>query len=143
MSYLKKLGIIFVILGSLLAVYDLATSLGGSNKASASAPADLNGHWHQTKSGIPRAVMSADINNGKIEIAVKMGDTGGLYWVGTFDAGRNPSNTFMTDSIGDRDVMDTEMFASQDSSKMFTYKDGDLSYDYSILGIPTTVHLSK
>jgi len=107
------------------------------------APTTLIGHWHQTKSGMPKAVMSADISEDSIKITLNMGDTNGLYWLGTFDTTQNPASKFEIHSVGNRDEMDLSIYASQQKTKQFHYDNGDLSYEFSMLGVNTTVHMSK
>lgn len=107
-------------------------------------PVDLSGDWHQSKSGIPGAVMDAHISDGKIRIDVTMsGSTNGLYWLGTFDTGPVIVSTFQDTSVGDTAAMANSMFASQDSSKVFTYTNGVLSFPYSIMGVSTTVEMTR
>lgn len=107
-------------------------------------PVDVSGNWHQTKSGIPGAVMDAHISDGKIRIDVTMsGSTNGMYWQGTFDTATEVVKKFSVTSIGDTSAMADSMYASQDSAKTFTYDNGDLSFPYSIMGVSTVVHLTR
>jgi len=107
----------------------------GGNK-----PISLAGHWHQTKNGIPNTTMSADITSDHIEVTLKLGDVSGPFWIGTFDA--TPSTSTIL-SHGDTEKMDLDLLASNEKDKEFTYKNGDLSYQFSIMGESTIVHLSK
>lgn len=107
-------------------------------------PVDVSGHWHQSQSGIPGAVMDAYISDGKIRINVTMSEsTNGIYWQGTFDPTTAVVKKFSVTSIGDTAAMAVSMYASQDSTKTFTYDNGDLSFPYSIMGVSTVVHLTR
>lgn len=143
MTLPKKLLFVFVILAAFTALYDLTIGLGNSHSVSASEPTSLKGNWRQIDSGIPKAVMSAVISDNKIEITLHMEDTLGIFWTGTFDTSKNSSETFMVISEGDQDVLAKSLYGSNEKTKKFSYKNGDLSYEFSILGVSTTVHLSK
>jgi hypothetical protein len=150
MSFLKKLCVVFVVLGTLLGIYDLVNGLGSRGVSSASAESPikttdvpvLTGHWHMTKSGIPDAKMAASIADDKILVTLTMGDTTGIFWDGTFDTTQT-SAVFKTTSLGDQAAMAAQLYASSEKSKVFTYKDGDLSFQFSIMGVSTIVHMSK
>lgn len=108
----------------------------------------LTGEYHQTK-GMPNTTMSATIADGKIKVSLRLdsGEEGDsnvyrTFWQGTFDTS-NTSDTFTTISKPDVKVVNSSLYGSSETSKKFTYKNGDLSYEFSILGASTTVHLSK
>lgn len=105
----------------------------------APSPVTLDGKWEQT-SGMNGVVMTATIADGKIQIDMAMSNVSGLYWAGTFDA-NSASITIV--SKADTNALADDMLASEATSKTFTYKDGDLSYQFSILGMTSTVHLSR
>lgn len=109
------------------------------------APTNLLGEWHQTKSGIPDIVMDASINPNSIQINMTpQGSTNSsIYWLGTFDTSKNSADSFDTTSLGDQDAMQGSIFASLDDRKLFTYKNGDLSFKFTMMGTTTTVHLAK
>lgn len=104
------------------------------------------GEYHQTANGVNGAFMSAVVSDGKIEVTLKLdsgeegdSDATGTYWVGSFDRSKAPT------IVSDADLKDlnTSMFGSQDDTKTFTYDHGDLSFPFEMLGIKTTVHLTK
>jgi hypothetical protein len=124
------------------------TSIKGASatttQGTPSRPVILDGHWHQTKSGISAAVMDATVKNNEIQINVTMsGESTGLYWKGSFDSGGSNLDPFSITSVGDTKAMDLSLYASQDSSKVFYYHNGVLSYPFSIMGVSTTVELSR
>lgn len=142
----KKFAILcFVALGSALAAFLAFFALGLSNaEASPSRPVQLIGTWNQT-SGMPGTTMTAVVSPEKIEIFVVMvgQNTSGLYWSGTLDTIVRMGPEFTLNSTGDTKLMATKLFASQDGSKTFTYKDGELSFQFSMLGVTSTVHLTR
>lgn len=99
----------------------------------------LLGIWHQTQSGIPNAVLAGSVVNGKITITLTIGNTSGLYWQGTFPA---PVLGVVV-STADENAMSDSMYASQSSSKTFTVSNGNIYFPFSMLGVTTTVELSK
>jgi hypothetical protein len=104
---------------------------------------DMNGTWTQTSSGFSTINMTATINDGEISIDMSNGNLSGLYWKGTFPVSSIMSNGFTTTSVGDVAAMNSSMLASLDKTKTFSYKDGDLSYSFSMLGMTTTVHMKR
>jgi hypothetical protein len=109
----------------------------------------LTGTYHQTNNGIPHTEMSAVVTNGKIEVTLKLdsgqegdSDVTGIYWAGTFDIS-NTSDSFSVVSQADKDKLELSVVGSQDSTKKFDYDNGDLNFLFSMMGMTTTVHLSK
>jgi hypothetical protein len=135
------------IFGALVMLPALA-ACGGSADAQGTSyqvPKSLVGNWYQTENGIDGIIMSASVNrNNTIQINMETRDSGGgIYWMGSFDSGNSPKTSFTTVSLADPDAMKWEIFSSQDQTKSFTYKNGDLSYKFSMMGTTTTVHLRK
>lgn len=108
-----------------------------------SAQASLDGTYHQTKSGIPNIVMTAVVTNDNITITMTMSGTSGVFWDGTFDTQGVVSSPWNITSTRDAQAMSSDMYGSSEQTKTFTYNNGDLSYQFSILGVSTTVHMSK
>lgn len=127
-----------------LIVYSVLAMASDSSNSSSRiiAPNNMIGHWHQVKIDDPSMSMSAEITDGGILITLRLGDKTGTYWDGTFDT-KNTSNKFTTLSIGNKEALDSSLFGSLDSSKMFAYKNGDLSYKFSIAGVSSIIHLQK
>lgn len=121
------------------------TKAGASgSKQSDDKPKTMNfiGKWHQVD-GNPDAVMTAEITYGAIQINVHLDGSDNVYWLGTFDTDMTDIQRFTMVSVGDQDAMANKIFASQDPTKTFTYSDGILSFDFTMLGSKTTVRLSK
>ena len=151
MSFPRKFILVFAILASFVGLYDVVNGFGTPHGVSSAAAASnistasnsLQGEYHQTQSGLPKAIMSAVITENKIEITLTMQDTTGLFWSGTFDTDAVTSKPFKTTSFGDQKLLDASMYGSSEKTKEFSYDNGDLSYQFSIMGVFTTVHLSK
>jgi hypothetical protein len=142
-TFLKKSLIVLSVLACLTASYDLLSSRESARGASqtvaqASLPENLNGKWHQTK-GMKGVTMDAVITGDSIQVNMTLDDSTGPFWMGSFDQSRQPAII----SIGDVDAMANKIFASNETTKTFTYKNGDLSFDFSMMGVHTTVHMSK
>jgi hypothetical protein len=113
-------------------------SHGDSEKMS---PVNLTGVWIQQQGDDSSSNMTAEILDGHIQIMMHSEVVNGLYWDGSF-------NTRWTDSGSSSfQIISTaatnSLFLSQDNTKVFTYKNGVLSYDFRMLGITKTVHLSR
>ena len=101
---------------------------------------NLMGTWHQIPDGNAGITMTADVYTDSIQINISVNGTGGIYWLGSFDPSVI-SGTIL--SQGDSDAMADAIFASQDSTKLFTYANGVLTYQFSMLGVTSTVSLTR
>lgn len=112
----------------------------------ASTSYDMNGTWNQT-SGMDGVDMTADIEDGTITVTMHLKDESGVYWIGSFEGGSidNTPNTGVLVSQGDVHAMANLLLASQASTKEFTFnsKTHDLSFQFSMLGATSTVHMSR
>lgn len=137
-----------------LAAFLIVSPLGiglGDKPASASNNA-LTGEYLQTND-TGNAYFSGEVTDGKIKIVLRLhdpaqnegdADAAGTYWVGSFDTS-NVSDNFTTVSDADKKALEFAILGSQDDTKKFTYKNGDLSFEFAMdsTGVKTTVHLSK
>lgn len=99
-------------------------------------PATLNGTWHQSSDDSSPVNMTAEITDNHIRIMMDSNTISGLYWDGTFES--NPvATTFEVASATDSNEL------SQDSVKTFTYKNGELSYPFSMMGKTYTIRLIR
>lgn len=118
------------------------TGFDAANIKSSNVP---TGAYHQTDNGVKGVIMSANVEDDKITIDMILdsGEEGdskaeGTYWKGSFDTSKT---TIVSDA--DLQVLNTSVLGSKDDTKTFTYDHGDLSFPFEMLGIKTTVHLSK
>ena len=110
-------------------------------------PVSLVGTWTQTEKSTGDILAEAEISNvGSIQINLRTRDSSSIYWMGSFDTSKDGSKPFELTSLADPDaqkVMAKSLFGSQDQSKEFAYKNGELSYKFTMLGTTTTVRLTK
>lgn len=107
-------------------------------------PSSLIGDWRQTNSSDTGTGFTAEISAGGIQINYPMRDgSGGIFWLGTFDGDHNPSGVFEIKSLGDQDAMALDLLASSEKTKPFTYKNGDLSFGFSVRDLKSTIHMTK
>ena len=107
------------------------------------APQEFNliGHWSET-SGPDGVKFTADIYADSIQINSQYGTAGGIFWLGSFE----PSGVGVVgtvSSLADQDALANQIFASNETVKVFTYTNGELTFDYSIMGVHSTIHMSR
>lgn len=107
-------------------------------------PSSLIGNWHQTNGQDTGTGFTAEISAGGIQINYPMRDgSGGIFWLGTFDGTHVAEGSFVIKSLPDQDALANDILASTEKIKSFTYKNGDMSFDFSVMKVHTTVHMSK
>ena len=118
------------------------TACGGTKSK---VPPDLTGQWKQTNSNSEDSYQTASISGNEIEVYwyTESDQTSALYWAGTFEAPTTSDEPYTWDSINDKEKTSSAMLASGDDTKTFTYKDGQISYSVSALGVTSTVILEK
>ena len=125
------------------------TACGGDNSATKEeAPAQplvLTGEWKQVNSNSEDTYHIAVIQDDAIEInwVMEEDDTKALYWAGTLVAPETADEPYTWDSENDKEKTDMALLASGDDTKTFTYENGQLSYDASMMGVTQTVKLEK
>jgi hypothetical protein len=139
----KRLSVVGAICVVLLGVFIVLYGFVDSGTAETKKTVSLIGEWRQSDSGIPDIYMTAKVDADSIQVNIKMKDSEGIYWLGTFDTDQDLSKPVEIVSQADQDAMKMSIFSSTDKTKVFSYENGYLSYKFSIMGITTTVHLSK
>jgi hypothetical protein len=153
--YFKRFLLLYVLLATLTTggIF-FATAAGGDTTAPPSTytkpiaqkPVSLVGTWHQTK-GMPGVTMTAEVSGDGIQIDMKMDTTHGVFWMGSFDTSDKTDQSFTVISMPDPDAkkaLKNSLFGdSVEKTKKFTYKDGEITYEFSMMGVESTVHLSK
>lgn len=137
-----------IISAAALTSISLPTACGGSSDSDSKAPKSFVGDWYQTNSSDDGVYMTASVSaNDSIQITMKTRDSSAVYWMGSFQVSdKKTSDSFKLESKADPDAqkwMDDSIFGSQDDSKVFTYKNGDLSYEFTMVGVTKTIHLAK
>lgn len=130
-------------------------STGASNQPTSSAevaeptpeptpePApDLTGVWTQVDAG--DSYQQATIQGDTIEINwISSDGTTALYWAGSYTAPETAAEPYSWTSENDTAKTSGALLASQDTSKEFTYENGTISYEASMMGVTTTLQLEK
>lgn len=118
------------------------TACSGNNSEEKGAAPDLTGSWIETNTDSD-AKMSAEITSDTIEVYWSSDETRALYWSGTY-AAPTEAGTYTWSSANNHDKTDSALLASGDDTKDFTYNsDGEITFDVSLMGTTTTVHLAK
>lgn len=105
-------------------------------------PTDLTGHW-TTADDASSPEMFASIADGAIVIQWHddiSGDTA-LYWKGTFVTEAEDEDNIV--SVGDVEAMSHALLASGEESKTFTYEEGEITFDLTMMGITQLIVLQK
>lgn len=138
-----------------LASISLLAGCGSDNNdvQADSKPVDVKkttfvGDWEQTNSEDTGVRMSASVNaNDTIQIRMLSRDSSGIYWMGSFQVSdKDPDEPFELESKADPDAqkwMQESLFGSQDTSKIFAYKNGEITYDFTMMGVTSTIRLTK
>lgn len=137
----KLLAMIFATMLTLSACGD-DTSAQGTPEEPATPP-DLTGEWIQVNSESDDTYHVATITENTITINWVMPDTKALYWAGTFEAPTSADEPYTWDSQNDTSQTDTALLASGDETKTFTYEDGEITYEASMMGITSTIRMEK
>lgn len=141
-----------LILAALLAVSlcacgnssDMAIVMGGVSLKPATPP-DLTGQWEMVNKEIGEyaAYQTATITDDTITIYWVTGDTKALYWAGTFTPPTTADEPYTWESANDTEQTSSALLASSDATKVFTYQDGQLSFDASAMGVTKTFRMEK
>lgn len=104
---------------------------------------DLSGTWKSKENN--GSYQEAIITSDTIEInwVSDGGSTKSIYWIGTYTAPTEATDTYEWTSERDKEKTDSALLASTDDSKTFSYSNGKLSYSVSALGSTTTLELTK
>lgn len=106
---------------------------------------DLTGAWKQTNSKSKTDYQTMVISGNAMEIYwVSEGDgTSSLYWAGTFTPPTMGGDTYSWTSTNDHSKTDAALLASNDDTKAFVYRNGEISYTASAFGSSTTVRMTR
>lgn len=136
----KIVAIAIIISAVLITIGMMNGSLKGESKPMHSISFD--GTWKTSTAPL----FTATIKDRVVRITWEVDpSTTALYWQGTFPdpIARSTNNVLEIESIADVDSLDSSMLASTDTSKVFTYSDGVLSYNFSIAGISKIINLKR
>lgn len=131
-----RFGICAVIAAIFLGAWVMNTD---RSNAASNGSSSLIGSWHEVSSDKTQTDMIAEISADHIDVSINLGGVTDLYWTGTFNTDQT-SNSFSVTSVV---LPNAEDHLSQDVTKAFNYKNGVLSYQFTVLGVTNTIHLSR
>lgn len=137
------------IFGGLTLIPVLAACGGeaGAETTRIDTPKSLVGTWYQTNKLDNGMIFRASVYaNSTIQVDMQQRDSSSHYWMGSFQSYKSPKVNFKTTSLADPDAqkwMANSLFGSQDSSKKFEYKRGQLSFKFTMMGTTSTIKLRK
>lgn len=99
---------------------------------------NLKGTWSSSQDGVS---FVAVIVEDHIEVTLKMRDSEGLYWVGTFDSLVSGPKDIL--SFADAEVLKASLFGSQDKKKMFRYENDGLIFTFGMANTEHTIRMTK
>lgn len=103
---------------------------------------DLSGTWTQVNHDT--SYQEATINGDSMQIDWVADDgTRSLYWAGTFTAPTTADEPYVWTSNNDTTQTSVALLASSDATKDFTYENGVITYEVSMMGTTATMQLEK
>lgn len=90
--------------------------------------------------------MSAKIVGDLITIDIVTTDSKSLFWKGTWPVATKAAKdneTIEIASKGDVEALGMSIMGSSEKIKTFTYKDGEITFEFSMMGTTKTVHVKK
>ena len=112
--------------------------LGACGAAGDNDPMTTTGTWVSTDDS--HAFVS-EITGGTIEIYITTSGDKSLYWAGTFKDSVKDNTSII--SAANTDQLKTSMLGSQDPTKEFTVRGGNIYFDMSMMGTKKNVELQK
>lgn len=111
-----------------------------TQSSSTPSTTSLTGVWVSTaKDG----GMTASVQNNMITVNWQTKDTTALYWAGTFQNTVVGSGPMDIESKSDPVAMDGGLMTSTDKTKIFTYKNGEISFKVTVMRVESTVRMKR
>lgn len=142
-AFLVALVVLTIVAGTSIAYFAFPPSKTTNSVTTTSAvklsmPVDLSGKWESAIDKVGTK-MFAKIENNTIYIEMSVNDGSAGLWYGTFDVLAPGKNSIDSTFIDDPD----HFVLSSAESKEFIYQGGSLVFDYSSMGIRTTVEMKR
>lgn len=104
---------------------------------------DLTGTWNQTNANDEDSMMVAVIEDDTITIdwILDAGDSRAVYWVGTYDAPSEEVSEYSWTSEKDIEATQHALLASIADKKEFKYEEGELNFEFEMMGIQMTIRM--
>jgi hypothetical protein len=143
---LLAISAIIALLGGVVSYFLVANAVAETTSEKPKTPVSLVGKWVQTN-GTGDILAEATISDvGSVQIDLKTRDSSSIYWMGSFDTTKDASKPFTVVSLADPDAqkaMAKSLFGSQDKTKELAYENGELSYEFTMMGTTSTVRLTR
>lgn len=106
---------------------------------------DLTGVWKSAVSESGDSYQQATITADTLTVdwVSDGGDTTSIFWIGTFVAPVDDTEPYMWTSQRDVEATQSALLASTEDAKEFTYEDGAIKYQVSMMGTSKIVKLTK
>ena len=144
------IAIIFVAFLSACSSTPATTPLGTPSKASAGitsapeapvvdiTPVTWNGVWVTHPE-----FMSLEIVDNLVTIHIVTADSKSLFWKGTWDPAAKTIDATKIVSKADISALSSSIMGSSEKTKPFTYANGEITFEFSMMGTTKTVHVVK
>lgn len=127
---------------AVLIACSLVLLFSGCGGSSSSESVTLDGTWSSESDNDSKMV--AVITDDHIQITLDAEDVSSLYWKGTFpQSGETVTEGATVTSVADQKALASSMLGSGAKNKVFTYENGTLDFDFTIMGTTRTIHLKK
>lgn len=87
--------------------------------------------------------MEVTIKGALITVKLVDEDTKSLFWQGSWDSAAKATDGAEMVSKADVEALSSSIMGSSEKTKPFTYEDGVLSFDFSMMGTTKNVHTTK
>lgn len=135
------LALLFAAIGTMVSLPDrpmegpASTTITSAVKLS--MPIDLSGKWRSVEG--TKVPFIAEIKDGKIHLDMLQNKSVMAFWYGTFDILQPGEKVVSSKAIKDENVF----VLSSSDTKDFLYQGDSLVFDYTIVGIRTTVEMKR
>lgn len=123
---------------ALILLFIGAALLTGCAQPSSTEPVDLNGDWSYSSDSVN---FEATVKGEQIQMNLIMDNSEGLYWSGSFSTDALNGDTIV--SYADVEALDASMLGSGDEQKNFVFKDGALTFSFTIVGVTQNIVLTR
>jgi hypothetical protein len=125
------------ILATLIAPLALVLA-GCAATPSSTVPTELTGDWSASSSS---STFDAVVTNDAIVVYLTLDESRGLYWSGTFEESAVNGQDIVSDA--DVEALEASLFGSQSEAKTFIFTNGEIVFEFTIVGVTTDVKLQR
>jgi hypothetical protein len=127
------------ILATLIAPLALVLA-GCAATPSSTVPTELTGDWSASSSS-SSSTFDAVVTNDAIVVYLTLDESRGLYWSGTFEESAVNGQDIVSDA--DVEALEASLFGSQSEAKTFIFTNGEIVFEFTIVGVTTDVKLQR